>query len=91
METRKKSKKNLNKTKDVIKHLPGEHVAAVKIEGKRTEMRKRLKSADMMDSVKFSFACALSFPFKSLSSCMCCSNSNLFSLNKKTLRNLVVQ
>ena len=35
----KKSKKNLNKTKDVIKHLPGEHVAAVKIEGKRTEMR----------------------------------------------------
>ena len=39
MGTRKKSKKNLNKTKDVIKNLPGEHVAAVKIEGKRTEMR----------------------------------------------------
>ena len=39
MGTRKKSKKNLNKTKDVIKNLPGEHVAAVKIEGKRMEMR----------------------------------------------------
>ena len=47
--TWKKSKKNLNKTKDVIKHLPGEQLAAVKIEGKRTEMRQRLKSADMMD------------------------------------------
>ena len=40
---------------------------------------------------KFSFARALSFPFKSLSSCMYCSDSNLFSLNNETLRNLVVQ
>lgn len=38
-EIRKKNKKDVNGTKDVIKHLPGEHVAAVKIEGKRTEMR----------------------------------------------------
>ena len=44
-----KSKKNLNKTKDVIKHLPGEQLAVVKIEGKRMEMRQRLKLADMMD------------------------------------------
>ena len=41
--------------------------------------------------MKFSFACAESFPFKSLSSCMCCSNSNLFPLNNETLRNLMVQ
>ena len=32
--TRKKSKKNLNETKDMIKHLPGEQLAAVKKEGK---------------------------------------------------------
>ena len=47
--TRKKSKKNLNETKDMIKHLPGEQLAAVKIEGKRKKMRWCLKSADMMD------------------------------------------
>ena len=37
--TRTKFLKNLNKTKGVIKHLPGEQLAAGKIEGKRTEMR----------------------------------------------------
>ena len=47
--TRKKSKKNLNETKDMIKNLPGEQLAAVKIEGKRKKMRWRLKSADMTD------------------------------------------
>ena len=47
--TRKKSKKNLNETKDMIKHLPGEQLAAVKKEGKRTKTRWCLKSADMMD------------------------------------------
>ena len=48
-EQRKKSKKSLNETKDIIKHLPGEQLAAVKIEGKRKKMRWRLKSADMTD------------------------------------------
>ena len=46
---RKQSKKSLNETKDIIKHLPGEQLAAVKIEGKRKKMRWRLKSADMTD------------------------------------------
>ena len=32
--TRKKSKKSLNETKDMIKHLPGEQLAAGKKEGK---------------------------------------------------------
>ena len=41
--------KSLNETKDIIKHLPGEQLAAVKIEGKRKKMRWRLKSADMTD------------------------------------------
>ena len=40
---------------------------------------------------KFSFACALSFPFKSLLSCVYCSNSIFFSFNNETLRNSVVQ
>ena len=47
--TRKKSKKNLNETKDMIKHLPEEQLAAVKKEGKRRKTRWCLKSADMMD------------------------------------------
>ena len=47
--TKKKSKKSLNETKDIIKQLPGEQLAAVKIEGKRKKMRWRLKSADMTD------------------------------------------
>ena len=46
--TRKKSKKNLNETKDMMKHLLGEQLAAVKIESKRKKMRWRLKSADMV-------------------------------------------
>ena len=33
----------------MIKHLPGEQLAAVKIEDKRKKMRWHLKSADMMD------------------------------------------
>ena len=33
----------------MIKHLPGEQLAAVKIEGNRKKMRWRLKSADMTD------------------------------------------
>ena len=47
--TRKKSKKSLNETKDIIKHLPGEQLAAVKIESNRKKMKWRLKSADMTD------------------------------------------
>ena len=47
--TRKQSKKSLNETKDIIKHLPGEQLAAVKIEGNRKKMRWRLKSADVTD------------------------------------------
>ena len=50
MEQGKKSKKNLNETKDIIKHLPGEQFAAVKIEGKRKKMRWSLKLMNMMDS-----------------------------------------
>ena len=42
--TRKKTKKNLNETKDMTKHLPGEQLAAVKIEGKRKEMRSWITS-----------------------------------------------
>ena len=34
-----KTKKNLNETKDLIKHLPGEQLAVEKIEGKRKKMR----------------------------------------------------
>ena len=34
----------------MIKHLPGEQLAAVKIEGKRKKMRWHLKSADMMEA-----------------------------------------
>ena len=94
-EIRKKYKKDANGTKDVIKHLPGEQLAAVKIKGKRKKMRWRLKSADMTDGwgilVKFSFARALSFTFKSLSSGMCCIHSNLFLLYNETLRNWVIQ
>ena len=37
--TRKKSKKNLNETKDMIKNLPGGQLAAMKIEGKRKKMK----------------------------------------------------
>ena len=33
----------------MIKHLPGQQLAAVKKEGKREKMRWRLKSADMMN------------------------------------------
>ena len=47
--TRKKSKKNLNETKDMIKHLPGEQLAAGKKEGKGTKKSWCLKSVDMMD------------------------------------------
>ena len=32
----------------MMKHLPGEQLAAVKIESKRKKMRWRLKSADMV-------------------------------------------
>ena len=39
-----KTKKNLNETKDMTKHLPGEQLAAVKIEGKRKEMRSWITS-----------------------------------------------
>ena len=39
-----KTKKNLNETKDMIKHLPGEQLAAVKIEGKRKKMRSWITS-----------------------------------------------
>ena len=45
----RKSKRDVNETKDTIKHLPGEQLAAVKKEGKRTKMRWCLKSADMMN------------------------------------------
>ena len=48
-EIRKKYKKDVNGTKDMIKYLPGEQLAAVKKEGKRKKMRWHLKSADMMD------------------------------------------
>ena len=34
----------------MIKHSPGEQLAAVKIEGKRKKMRWHLKSADMMEA-----------------------------------------
>ena len=33
----------------MIIHLPEEQLAAVKKEGKRKKMRRRLKSADMID------------------------------------------
>ena len=42
--TRKKTKKNLNETKDMTKHLSGEQLAAVKIEGKRKETRSWITS-----------------------------------------------
>ena len=49
MEQGKKCEKNLKETKEMIKHLPGQQLAAVKKEGKRKKMRWRLKSADMMN------------------------------------------
>lgn len=49
IEQRKKCEKTLNEIKHMIKCLPEEQLAAVKIEGKRKKIKWRLKSADMAE------------------------------------------
>ena len=92
---RKKFKKDVNETKDMIKTFTWRAVSCCekRRQENENEMVLEISRHDewLRHLVKFSSACALSFTFKSLSNCMYCSNSNLFLLYNETLRNWVIQ